>query len=988
MGGLLAPELTSGTKLTPNVVSQANKVYLQAISDWNKSLSSQGLEPVQPIKAVGSTSYFEQDSTEQPDEIERVYGTSDVVYGDVDYLVQFPFPSNFSGDETERRREENKVKREYGQLMQDFFDSPSSPKEVKAVTQPMVVVELPSGEHVQVDAIVTFPKYSNWMKSRYSSERGLKGYITGNLYAALGDALVLTVGTEGVLARTRNGERVTSRIRKDVIINSVSIDPQNFLMDIAGYIIGSDDFEASPMLQRHSGWDEDAVRISDIGKGIVGLASTLEANMDGFSKKELLNSVLSTFEAKLGGTIDKKRKMMTKKGFDGEDKLSKLEKQNEKSLNLMSSIFNTELSLGEQYLRSLIREVKSSLSEDLRIDKNTQADIIKKAIGDPNYLIHFSDLNKLGINPKTKYNTPAGIYGWIFTKDIIEDAKKNRIFASARKYGHLMKVRDGAKVLWLGDDARNDDLPSLTQLADILASAYPALNEPYEDLGMSVIEYLRDNWRIYSKTSSREDGGKTNSEDVYNFIMATSSVLVQYMSTGGLGVIKGEKKITSIANKLLRSAGYDAIIDVNCAGIIHKAEACQGFFTHSGGLEHVAVIENNLWKTGGAHLPVLSILSSPTATSELLMKALAALTSPSMAGRDLGANQLSFDDALEGILKSLEIDKTRKAFTWEILQHILQFIEDKPDFNEILTDVIRAEILSHPSTDIGYIVDLISDSISPGKQEHLSSEQMSVLLDVIQNENLPSNILSGIYHTDYLISYKFKYLIEKRIIRHPNCPIDILESAIDDIAAGKQNPIAVDAAYNPNAPEEKLIDIIFDNRGMLKSSTEAEWMNTKNIMGSPAFSDDITLEIIRQLPDVEQLKGQSGGYVLADKYWGILKDRKKNISTVLVLAMIEQMFEHILEYGQGADKISTFMMNYFKDLRESGKRLSIEEYNKFNTYVYGLENAYKDSPSGWGSLPIEKLRSELKEIEPKRMNETLDIENLRKIIREVKNTNN
>jgi len=58
MGGLLSPELTSGTKLTPSVVSQANKVYLQAISAWNKSLSSQGLESVQPIKAVGSTVLF------------------------------------------------------------------------------------------------------------------------------------------------------------------------------------------------------------------------------------------------------------------------------------------------------------------------------------------------------------------------------------------------------------------------------------------------------------------------------------------------------------------------------------------------------------------------------------------------------------------------------------------------------------------------------------------------------------------------------------------------------------------------------------------------------------------------------------------------------------------------------------------------------------------------------------------------------------------
>lgn len=86
--------------------------------------------------------------------------------------------------------------------------------------------------------------------------------------------------------------------------------------------------------------------------------------MDGFSKKELLNSVLSTFEAKLGGTIDKKRKMMAKKGFDGEGKLSKLEKQNEKSLGLMSSIFGIEKSLNEtlsiENLRNIIREVKNT----------------------------------------------------------------------------------------------------------------------------------------------------------------------------------------------------------------------------------------------------------------------------------------------------------------------------------------------------------------------------------------------------------------------------------------------------------------------------------------------------------------------------------------------------------------------------------------------------------------------------------------------------
>lgn len=572
MGGLLSPELTSGTKLTPSVVSQANKVYLQAISAWNKSLSSQGLEPVQPIKAVGSTSYFEQDSTEQPDELERVYGTSDVVYGDVDYLVQFPFPTDFSGNETERRREENKIKKEYGQLMQKFFESPNSPTEVKAVTSPMLVVELPSGEHVQVDAIVTFPKYSNWMKSRYSSERGLKGYITGNLYAALGDALVLTIGTEGVLARTRDGERVTSRIRKDVIINSVSIDPRNFLMDIAGYIIGSDDFEVSPTLQRYSGWDEDAVRISDIGKGIVGLAETLEANVEGFSKKELLSNVLSTFEAKLNGTIDKKRKMMAKKGFDGEGKLSKLEKQNEKSLNLISSIFSSGHGLID-----LVKEVKSEIEEGIRTDKYHSPEVVKAVINQPGYLVHFSDTTKVGINPNAPYNTPIGIYGWLFTDEVFDFGKGWELpYAAQRKYAHILKPKDMSKVLWIGDDsAMSGEIPSLDEIMQTVSSVYPQLSEDELSSVSDGFVSGESNWMSQG----------TMTEDVYEFVTFVSDNL-------GIYVFDDEQKGKAIANKLFRTLGYDAIIDINCIGAIHGNEPCQGFFTSTSGMDLVATLDN------------------------------------------------------------------------------------------------------------------------------------------------------------------------------------------------------------------------------------------------------------------------------------------------------------------------------------------------------------------------------------------------------------
>ena len=103
--------------------------------------------------------------------------------------------------------------------------------------------------------------------------------------------------------------------------------------------------------------------------------------------------------------------------------------------------------------------IDQMIDEELKIRQHPNKDMIISAIGDPNFLVTFSDVNKVGINPKTKFNTPAGIYGWHFTQNTIDGAKKNKLFASGRDYGHLMKIKDGAKVLWLGDDGKTGAVP-------------------------------------------------------------------------------------------------------------------------------------------------------------------------------------------------------------------------------------------------------------------------------------------------------------------------------------------------------------------------------------------------------------------------------------------------------------------------------------------------------------------------------------------------
>ena len=57
-------------------------------------------------------------------------------------------------------------------------------------------------------------------------------------------------------------------------------------------------------------------------------------------------------------------------------------------------------------MKSIIDQL---IDEELRIRQHPNKDMIISAIGNPDFLVTFSDVNKVGINPGTKFNTPAGI---------------------------------------------------------------------------------------------------------------------------------------------------------------------------------------------------------------------------------------------------------------------------------------------------------------------------------------------------------------------------------------------------------------------------------------------------------------------------------------------------------------------------------------------------------------------------------------------------
>jgi len=295
-GGLkLPPE--HRRDLTPSLVREASTVYREFLKGFNDWLESRGKKPLEPIRPTGSSTYAERDERERPS----------TTYGDIDYLVSFPVDYT-DPDLNVRRKEEAATVREYTDLLTEYLTSVRPPMVDVGLTiggHPlMIIVKVPSGGLAQVDTVVTHPAYSEWMKGRYTPERGIKGYVTGNLYKALGDYLVLTIGTEGVMARLKDGQRVPSKFRAGVTYQSISTDFRNFFRDIADYVIEGA-YVADPLLEQHPGLNPDDVNISELAYGIVGLARTMERAGD-VDSTEMLTTIYSSFVEGMDENVGRK----------------------------------------------------------------------------------------------------------------------------------------------------------------------------------------------------------------------------------------------------------------------------------------------------------------------------------------------------------------------------------------------------------------------------------------------------------------------------------------------------------------------------------------------------------------------------------------------------------------------------------------------------------------------------------------------------------
>jgi len=111
------------------------------------------------------------------------------------------------------------------------------------------------------------------------------------------------------------------------------------------------------------------------------------------------------------------------------------------------------------------RSVEDELQEKTRAAKKgiqlpSAADKLKEYLPEndrhPTHYMQFSDVNKLGINPKSTYNTPLGIYSYPITSLTYRKFARGKLpFAQDRKFVLVFKPREGANIVYSWGDENN-----------------------------------------------------------------------------------------------------------------------------------------------------------------------------------------------------------------------------------------------------------------------------------------------------------------------------------------------------------------------------------------------------------------------------------------------------------------------------------------------------------------------------------------------------
>jgi hypothetical protein len=301
---------TQGVKITPAVLKVADtyvKQLFSAFESWMKK-NYPDTAPLKAVRPVGSGIYYEKDIEQDPDK----------VYGDIDYLIEYPV----FADTPDSRKAETEAVRFYNRELFHFLNETkykgidikeSSGADGSGV---VLIAEVDKDVFIQVDFVVTHAQYLGWALDRFTPIHNIKGFVSGNLYSALADTLMISMGDRGARAKLQDGALVPFKMRKNVEDIAISLNFKTLFTDIVKFFMSLKDTNAQPQFNNSDipGIDMQNLSLSSIAHGISSLIDVLDRNglLDGkiityTNASQMKKAVSDTYAGKMADLRNDKK---------------------------------------------------------------------------------------------------------------------------------------------------------------------------------------------------------------------------------------------------------------------------------------------------------------------------------------------------------------------------------------------------------------------------------------------------------------------------------------------------------------------------------------------------------------------------------------------------------------------------------------------------------------------------------------------------------
>lgn len=229
------------------------------------------------------------------------------------------------------------------------------------------------------------------------------------------------------------------------------------------------------------------------------------------------------------------------------------------------------------------------------------------------YFISFTDLDKLGINPKSSYNTPIGIYTYPLKESFkrynvhsFEDVSKTIPFGNTRPYVWLVKVKEGKKILTLHAYTKEELTKDVQTLRDYYNKNKELFDEDKLDreyrptiiggkkapdfMGRRNYTSMEELFAYYNKTGKPVKVDKSVEQRPGTVQSPGRSI---WQITREMARCFKEGKPHVKWNTLFyRVLGYSAVVDLKGHGIIHPNEPTQAVFFNRQAFTVVKQIHN------------------------------------------------------------------------------------------------------------------------------------------------------------------------------------------------------------------------------------------------------------------------------------------------------------------------------------------------------------------------------------------------------------